>query len=213
MKERIATDSMTHEFQLLRNRIEAEIHGPALVLVTSATERDGASLTAYGLADSLSQAGHRVVLVTTGDSTFAGRSDRDGRFSIVAISPQQLATISHSGVSELVRELRQGDHYVVVDAGDLPANSFGLLLTASADATLIAFRTGRTQKPADRVMLDTLERAEAKVLGIVMTDAAAIERFTGSGEPELQEPQSESAALAMVAKRFEAARSRLARFT
>ena len=55
MKHRIATDSMAREFRLLRNRIEAEIHAPAVLLVTSATERDGAGLTAYGLAESLSK--------------------------------------------------------------------------------------------------------------------------------------------------------------
>jgi hypothetical protein len=64
-----------------------------------------------------------------------------------------------------------------VDGGDLPNNSFALLLAASADAVLVTFLAGRQQTPRDRVMLDTLERTEAKMLGVVMTDQESIDRF------------------------------------
>jgi len=65
MKHRISTDSLAREFRLLRNRIEAEVHAPAVLLVTSATDRDGAGLTAYGLAESLSKTHQRTALLTT----------------------------------------------------------------------------------------------------------------------------------------------------
>jgi Mrp family chromosome partitioning ATPase len=65
MKHRIVPDSLSREFRLLRNRIESEIQGPAVLLVTSASDGDGASLTAYGIAESLSRTHQRTALVTT----------------------------------------------------------------------------------------------------------------------------------------------------
>lgn len=231
MKHRITTDSMVHEFRLLRNRIEAEVEAPAVVFVTSATDGDGVSLTAYGLAESLSKTKQRTVLVTTAavtpvttlplpDTPRRRRaSDRlegvnhpanDGRLAVVSISPERVATISRSSVAGLVQELRVDHDYVIIDAGNLPKNSFGLLLMASADATLVAFRSGRTQQPADREMLDMLERAEAKVLGVVMTDEATIEHFEHRDEPvAAPEPVTERKPAAMIAARFEDVRSRL----
>jgi Mrp family chromosome partitioning ATPase len=199
MRHRIITDSMVHEFRLLRNRIESETRAPALLFVTSATDADGAGLTAYGLAESLSRTRQRAVLVTTDMTVVAPEAEampqtamrrrasdrpetlahptREGRFSVVTISPERLATISRAGVSSLVQGLSSENDYVIVDAGGLPKNSFALLLVSLADAVLIAFRTGRSQQSADRVMLDTLERSESKILGVVMTDEAAIDQF------------------------------------
>ena len=73
---------------------------------------------------------------------------------------------------------------MVIDGGDLPNNSFGLLLVASADATLVTFLAGRKEIPADRIMLETLERSETKVLGVVLNDQAAIDHFAPEHETE-----------------------------
>ena len=201
MKGRISTDSHAHEFRLLRNRIEAEIHAPAVLLVTSATDRDGAHLTAYGLAESLSKTHQRTALVMTSaaaeatedpsptpsapvlrrrasDRLEAGHAASSGGVSIITISRERLTTISRSSVASLVQGLRDQHDYVVIDGGDLPNNSFGLLLVTSADAALVTFLVGREQVPGDRAMLDTLERSETKVLGVVMNDQPTIERFT-----------------------------------
>jgi Mrp family chromosome partitioning ATPase len=200
MKHRIATDSLAREFRLLRNRIEAEVHAPAVILVTSATDRDGAGLTAYGLAESLSKTHQRTALLTTSatpvptewsssgvaaprqrrrssDRLDAGNINMEGGFSIVSVSHERLATISRASIAELVSDLRAEHDYVVIDGGSLPENTFGLLLLPSATATLIAFLAGRQQLPADRTMLDTLEKAETKVLGVVMNDQATIDNF------------------------------------
>ncbi len=238
MKGRITLDSMVHEFRLLRNRIEAEIHAPGMVVVTSATDGDGAGLTAYGLAESLSKTNQRTVLVTTDPSITTGPSDdaalprpvlrrrasdrlgADGRvtgegsFEVVSVSPERVATISRSNVADLVADLRSRHDYVVIDAGNLPQNSFGLLLIGSADVALVAFRAGRSQQIADRAMLDALERAETKVLGAVMTDAAAIDHFVKRNAPAtppvtviVPEPKPEPATF--LTKRLEVALSRL----
>jgi Mrp family chromosome partitioning ATPase len=231
MKQRITTDGMVHEFRLLRNRIEAEVVAPAIVFVTSATDGDGAGVTAYGLAESLSKTKQRTALVTTSGKTPLSTvmspdaprrrraSDRldavhhaagEARLSVVSISPERVATISRNGVASLLGELRAQHDYVVVDAGNLPENSFGLLRLASADATLIAFRTGRTQQAADRVMLDVLERAESKVLGVVMTDKTTIDHFTHNQEAVAAEPEpAEQKPATAVPDRLDLVRDRL----
>jgi Mrp family chromosome partitioning ATPase len=198
------SESMTHEFRLLRNRIEVQTPAPALVFVTSATARDGASLAAYGLAQSLSATSERTVLVTT-DPTVAA----DASFEVVVVSAERIATISRSSAATFVQQLRAEHAFVVVDAGNLPKNSLGLLLVASADIALIAFRSGRAQEPADRSMLETLERAKAKVLGAVLTDEPAIARFERRDDrvtvtSGVREPQSGS----LTANRLQIALSR-----
>jgi Mrp family chromosome partitioning ATPase len=199
MKRRPTTEGMTREFRFLRTRIESEVESPALIFVTSATARDGAGCTAFGLAESLSRSHQRTALITT-DSTLCASSGTpeqtplrrrasdtlearsspqrgDGTFSTVCISPERLTTMSRNSVAALIKRLRAENDYVVIDAGDLPANSFALLLLPASDAVLVTFRSGRTQQPADRAMLDSLERSEAKMLGVVMTDAGALEEY------------------------------------
>jgi Mrp family chromosome partitioning ATPase len=200
VKRRPTTEGMAREFRFLRTRIESEIESPALIFVTSATERDCAGYTAFGLAESLSRSYQRTALMTT-DSTLCASSGvpeatplrrrasdsleairypqrGDGTFSLVSISPERLTTMSRSSVAALIKRLRAENDYVVIDAGNLPASSFALLLLPAADAVLVTFRSGRSQQPADRAMLDSLERSEAKMLGVVMTDAGALEEYT-----------------------------------
>jgi Mrp family chromosome partitioning ATPase len=190
---------MAREFRFLRTRIESEVESPALIFVTSATRRDGAGYTAFGLAESLSKTHQRTALITI-DSTLGASSGApeepplrrrasdalepsrhaqrgDGTFSVVCISPERLTTMSRNSLAALIKRLRAENDYVVIDAGDLPTNSFGHLLLPASDAVLVAFRSGRSQQPADRAMLDSLERSEAKVLGVVMTDADALEEY------------------------------------
>jgi Mrp family chromosome partitioning ATPase len=239
MKHRISTDSLARQFRLLRNRIEAEVHAPAVLLVTSATDRDGAGLTAYGLAESLSKTHQRTALLTTSataaqtewssgpsaprqqrrranDRLDAGNIKMDGGgFSIVSVSHERVATISRANIAELVSELRAEHDYVVIDGGSLPENTFGLLLLPSADATLVAFLTGRPQLPADRTMLDTLEKAETKILGVVMNEQATIDHFVEQipkREPGIEREAEAPAKVIMpatLARRFEVAVPRI----
>jgi Mrp family chromosome partitioning ATPase len=241
-------DSLVHEFRLLRNRIEAEVHAPALLFVTSGSDSDGAGFAAYGIAESLSRTHQRTVLVTS-DPTLAPpaqdgtaeplrrrASDRvgapdvppaQGGFSVVCLSAERVATISRSRVAEMVQELRSSNDYVVIDAGNIAKNGLGLLLVGSADAAIVAFRSGRAQQEGDQFLLDTLERAESKTIGVVMTDQDAIDHFlqrdeSGAGlespvgvseaakpKPAVGVLQQVGSAPAKLAKRLELALSRL----
>lgn len=239
MKSRtLHADSLVHEFRLLRNRIEAEVHAPALLVVTSGSESDGAGFAAHGIAESLSRTHQRTVLVTS-DSTLTvpeqsgsaeplrrRASDKGGTleaprtggaFSVVCLSAERVATISRSRVAEMLQELRSANDYVVVDAGNLAKNGLGLLLLGSADAAIVAFRAGRAQQEGDQFMLDSLERAESKTIGVIMTDKEAIDHFLRRDEatsvadekPEAGEPQQVGSTPANLAKRLELALSRL----
>ena len=185
----LSKDSQVHEFRLLRNRIEAEVQAPALLFVTSATAEDGAGFAAHGIAESLSRANQRAVLVTSdpslappspegaqeqmrrraSDKVHTAREPRlGGPFSVVCLSAERVATISRSRVAEMSSRSFWSSHdYVVIDAGNLGKNGLGLLLVGSADAAILAFRAGRAHQEADRFLLDTLERAESKVIGLI----------------------------------------------
>jgi Mrp family chromosome partitioning ATPase len=227
----LPVDSLARGFRLLRNRIEAEIQSPALLFVTSATAGDGAGFAAHGLAESLSRTHQRTVLITSNPALAkdpelspgerrrrasdrldaGGAAAQSGSFSVVCISPERVATISRKRIGEMVLELRKNNDYVVVDAGDLSQNGLGLLLVGSADVTIIAFRSARAQQEADRLMLDTLERAECKILGVIMTDKRTLETFKGvddRGVPT-SEPAAEITKRVPVLKRLEFALSRL----
>lgn len=205
MKHRILTDSFSREFRLLRNRVEAEMQAPCIVLVTSATSGDGASITAFGLAESLSRTHQSTVFVTSASHVFAPElvgpsadgprrraSDRitadapkhGGCLNVIAISHERLATISRADATSMVHELRGAHDYVVIDGHDLPNNGFAQLLVPSADAVVVTFLTGRQQSGCDKVMLDVLERSEARILGIAMTDAAFIEHEKPAGSAD-----------------------------
>jgi Mrp family chromosome partitioning ATPase len=128
-----------------------------------------------------------------------------------------VATISRTHAAEMVKELRSENDYVVVDAGNLAKNGLGLLLLGSADLTIVAFRAGRAQQLDDRLMLDSLERAEAKVFGVIMTDQPTIEHFahrddpavSAIEEPRVDEPRVVEPLRVPVLKKVELALSRL----
>jgi Mrp family chromosome partitioning ATPase len=232
MRARMTTDLLAHEFRLLRNRIEAEMQAPALLFVTSATAGDGAGFAAHGIAESLSRTHQRTVLITSDPSLAASApgmatrtpqrrraSDKfessdnrfdSGDFAVVCLSPERVATISRSRVGEMVQELRSNNDYVVIDAGNLAKNGLGLLLVGSADVAIVAFRSGRAQQEADRLMLSYLERAEARVLGVVMTDQEALEQFAEREKTvRVAERSTEQPRPAAVLKQLELAIARL----
>jgi hypothetical protein len=89
----------------------------------------------------------------------------------------------------MVEELRSSNDYVVVDGGNLPNNGLGLLVVGTADVAVIAFRAGRSEQPADRIMLEALERAESKIVGVVMTDRESIDHFNETNASTLETPE------------------------
>ena len=58
-------ESSAGQIELLRARVERQVRKPAIVVITSAKQGDGKSLTAFLLAKSFAKAGRRTVLVDT----------------------------------------------------------------------------------------------------------------------------------------------------
>jgi Mrp family chromosome partitioning ATPase len=197
---RALTDSLALEYRLLRNKIESKLETPAVILVTSATDDDGTSLTAQAIAESFSSSNQRTVLVTSDRSAHlsatsaypggadirrfkmdkfgaAHRSSAEEQLSVVWVSPDDIATISHSSVAALLQRLRDEYAFVVVDGPSLPQNPLALLLAPVANGILVAFRSGRQRCPADTSLLESLAESSATMLGVVMSDRATIDLF------------------------------------
>jgi Mrp family chromosome partitioning ATPase len=191
-------ESSAREFRLLRNTIEIRVDSPAVILATSATPDDGASLTAFGLADALSRSGRRTALVSCAGGSAStsilaaasalrrrksdvpgapGRNPIAGRASYVTIASERAAMLSRSDVVAMADRLRREFEYVVIDAGELAQNAFGLLAASVADGILVSFRAGRKKADADRSMVQIVRRSSAIALGVVMTDEAAIAEY------------------------------------
>ncbi|MBD5654527.1 MAG: hypothetical protein IAI50_05025 [Candidatus Eremiobacteraeota bacterium] len=211
---RAQTDALALEFRLLRNKIEAKLEAPAVILVTSATVDDGTALTALSIAESFSASNQRTVLVTSDQSAHliataaypggaemrrrkmdkfgaANRSSADEQLSVVRVSPENMATISRSSVAALLQRLRDEYAYIIVDGPNLPQNPLALLLASAASGILVAFASGRLPLPADAAMLEILDGSSATMLGVVMSDRATIDHFaqrSASDIPSAAEP-------------------------
>jgi Mrp family chromosome partitioning ATPase len=180
MKSRYSHESLAREFRFLRTRIEADVPSPAILLVASATDRDGVDLTAHGLADALSNSEQSTVVVSTEGpaatpALLPVASKRPSEtFAVVSFTADRIAKMSRPSVATLMQRLRSEFDYVVIESSEMATNAFGLLALSSADAVLVAFRSGRSESPADRTMIETLERSNAKLLGVVLLDEATI---------------------------------------
>jgi Mrp family chromosome partitioning ATPase len=176
--------TLTAQHQLLRANIESTMNSPAVILVTSARARDGKSVTAYGLAESLAEAGHRVVLV---DARGPGQSSRPtplrsspdivahARLPISASDPRS----SRTSIVSFVRDLRHAYDYTIVDGTTFLGASAGLLASV-ADGVLITVRVGRRQAEEDQFMVRTLAQSNARVIGVVAVEREAIVAFDGT---------------------------------
>jgi len=169
-REEIGTDPPLHaQAQMLRVRVEAELGKPAVVLVTSAREGDGKSLTAYSLAAALVQCGHRVALVS--------RSSPEYRELPVVEMPNDLGS-ARDRLAPFVASMREAHDFTVIDA-DTFSKSAALTLANLVDGILIAVRIGRAPTGDDEAIVGMLEQVGGRVIGVVATEASAIADFEG----------------------------------
>ena len=154
--------------QAVRLLVEVEIGQRAVLLVASATERDGAGFIARDLADALAASGKRVGLFDTG-ATEVG-SVRTG--SVANLDEAAFATALQSFDSD-----SSGHDMLIVLAPAFMSNARALSIASHAQGILFAVRSGRSITPEDRQMAPFLERLEIKKLGVVMTPAKSIQKM------------------------------------
>ena len=160
------------QMQVLRSRVEAELPKPAIILVTSAARGDGKSLVAHALAESFLRAGHRAALV----HLTRGLADRPELPEIASAQD-----VADSGAADrfeaMVTKMRAGYDFTVVDGRPLLQDTAAVSLAALVDGILIVVRVGRPESTADALMMRTLKRAGARVVGVVAAEAQAIADF------------------------------------
>jgi len=178
--------TLAAKFQILRARIESDLTPRSVILVTSALAGDGKSVTAYGLANCLAQAGRRVALV---DGGATARSVNPGPYPhepanmpIVPLPFNELETRQlGSSINTFVAKMRSEYDFTVIDGAAFMRSSVPMLLASDVDGVLLTLRLGRAESEDDRLMSQMLGSAKANLIGVVAVSADSIAAF---GPPE-----------------------------
>jgi Mrp family chromosome partitioning ATPase len=163
---------LNHQVHLLRSRVEAEFEMPAVVMVTSALDGDGKSLTAHSLASSLMKSGHRAALVS-----LTGRGKEVGEGTTAELSREDGSVIGRDRLATFVQEMRVKYDFTIVDAGTFLSSNAAMALAHSVDGVLLTVRIGRAPSDEDQLTIRTIEQSGGRVVGIVAADADTIARF------------------------------------
>jgi polysaccharide biosynthesis transport protein len=171
------------------------------ILVTSAKEGEGKTLTVANLGIALAQAGKRVVLVSadlqrpmlesyfyasngTGmTDVLSGRKRAVDALSKVAISnvrvlttgpipPSTDSVLNPESISDVLSQCEQGADLVLIDSAPLLGRSDPIALAIAADAIVVVADAQRTDRMALDEVRRLLDRIGTPVIGSVLTNSA-----------------------------------------
>jgi Mrp family chromosome partitioning ATPase len=184
-------DSAHSEVQLLRAFVEREIPGRSVILVTSARDGDGKSLTAYSLADCLARAGRRTALVdgTTESSSYVriantGRGEGDGDLALYVPAATTRTPLFRDATQRFVENMRALHEFTIIDGAALLTSEMAMALAESVDAVLLSVRLGRPPSIDDESTSLMLDRSASRVLGVVAASPEAIDEYERRGAPQ-----------------------------
>jgi Mrp family chromosome partitioning ATPase len=146
------------QVQLLRSRVEADLKKPAVVMVTSALQGDGKSLTAHSLAKCFLDSGHRAALVSLNDG-----------------DPER--AVGGGRMAAFVEGMRSNYDFTVVEAGTFFHSKAAIALARLVDGILLTVRMGRPQTDEDELLIETLKNSGGHVVGVVAIDEHTIAEF------------------------------------
>ncbi len=201
--------SSAQQFGQLRARIEATFSEPVIIVVTSAQRGDGKTATAFGLAGSLAQADHRVLLVdANADSPTLPRTHRIAnlgghpdisklsfsstpvagqRFEGASLADDRIESVtSMENIRSAAFDLRTRFDFVIVDTCQLPKSDLAVFFATVADATLLTLRLGRLPSAADEETIKMLTRVGASVLGVLTVRQSLIRDFKAKRQEVVQ---------------------------
>lgn len=174
------------------------------LLVATARPGQGGSTTAANLAIALAEIGHRVVLVDADMRrpclhTFFGEDNEAGLTTLLADGhygaqralrrtgienlallpagpevPNPAALLSSERMRRLIAELEAHCDYVVIDTPSAAAFADAALLGPLVDGVVLVFRANHPVRGVERRTKELFEKVGAKVLGVVLNDAASM---------------------------------------
>jgi Mrp family chromosome partitioning ATPase len=173
LQEFAATEAVLNsQLQLLRSRVEAELGKPAVILVTSAADGDGTSLTAYSLASCFVKSGHRAGLV---DLAAGGAEHHD--VTTIELPHEDGSAIGRERLATFVKEMRSSQDFTVIDGGTFLSSASAMALAWMVDGILLTVRVGRAPTDEDELMMQTIAHSRGHVVGVVATSEEAVARF------------------------------------
>jgi Mrp family chromosome partitioning ATPase len=177
------------ELQILRAHVEREVRRSSVIMVTSAQDGDGKSLTAFSLARCLAESGLRTALV---DATSNGRlivgtnrSVTSEKAELVELTMPATAGPLREAIAAFIESSRSSFDYTIVDSSTLTGDSIALALAANVDGILISVRVGRAATKNDDSIVRIIEGFGGRILGIVAAQSAAIAAFAAPRQPEM----------------------------
>ena len=194
---------MNPQQQLLRAQVERTLAAPAVIMVTSALQRDGKSLTAHSLAVCLARSGHKTALVdlthAVGENVtqLTGGSEQATHHDVPApVSLTPGLRSSRGAMKAFVDESRAAYDYTILDSAALLSDDIAMGLAGAVDGLLLTVRLGRAPSELDGLTMRLIERSEGRVIGVVATEPEAIEGFARRqfGEPVLETERTRGAA-------------------
>jgi Mrp family chromosome partitioning ATPase len=197
------------QFGQLRARIEATFSDPVIIAITSAARGDGKTATAFGLAESLANADHRVLLVdanfdvptlprihrlpSLGGQVDVAKVSRYAttvagqRFAGVSLADERLEFgLSMEKIKAAALDMRAHFDFVVVDTAPLLQSDLAVFFATVADGALVTVRLGRLPLGADTEAVKTLNRVGANMLGVLTVTPGMIKAFNAQREDVIQ---------------------------
>lgn len=185
-------------FRNLRVSIESMLPPRAIIAVTSVLAKDGKSYVACGIGRAFAEAGYATLLVDGNDREPGGVAEQLGIAPLKALGEVNdvtanatqagaanlfalsLATakfcraLSLQRQTEVAEKFRSAFAVTVIDTASISTSNGALEFARLADGTFIAARANRVIRPADRELTPTLSRIGVTVLGVVLTEGAAL---------------------------------------
>lgn len=163
--------SANSQLQMLRSHVEAELKSPAVVMVTSAHQGDGKSLTADSLANSFVRSGQRVALVA------AGPNETSGGLSRLDLPAGDDDIAWRERLTAFVQKLRRDYDFAVIDPGTFLGSDAAMALGRLVDGILVAVRMGRAPSDEDELMIRAIDHCSGRIIGVVATDQEAVAEY------------------------------------